>query len=106
MATTEKYLKESKELLKLYELDDESKLEFLNTQIEGFNKQAYRFETEIAIAKRYIAVGESRGEDQYVETGQNKITEAVGHLRSIVLNIEVLSRLRDEIRKNSSNPAK
>lgn len=106
MATTEKYLKESKALLKLYELDDETKLEFLNTQLEGFNKQAYRFETEIDIAKRYIAVGESRSEDQYVETGQNKITEAVGHLRSIVLNIEVLGRLRDEIRKNSSNTTK
>lgn len=99
MATTEKYLKESKELLKGYELDDESKLEFLNTQIDGFNKQAYRFETEIKIAKRYIAVGESKGEDQFVSTGEDKITEAVGHLRSIVINIEVLKRLRDEIRE-------
>lgn len=99
MATTEKYLKESKQLLKEYDIDAESKLEFLNAQIEGFTKQAYRFETEIEIARRYIAVGESRKEDQYVETGQSKIQEAVGHLRSIVLNIEVLSRLRDEVRK-------
>lgn len=99
MATTEKYLKESKQLLKEYDIDAESKLEFLNAQIEGFTKQAYRFETEIDIAKRYIAVGESRKEDQYVETGQSKIQEAVGHLRSIVINIEVLSRLRDEVRK-------
>lgn len=101
MATTEKYLKESKALLNLYELDDETKLEFLNTQLEGFNKQAYRFETEIDIAKRYIAVGESRNEDQFVTAGEEKIAEAVGHLRSIVLNIEVLNRLRDDLRKRA-----
>lgn len=99
MATTEKYLKESKELLKGYELDDETKLEFLNEQIEQFNKQAYRLEVELKTAKRYIAVGESKGEDQYVELGQSKIQEIVGHLRSVVINIEVLKRLRDEIRQ-------
>ena len=99
MATTEKYLKESKALLKGYELDDETKLEYLNSQIEQFNKQAYRIEVELITAKRYIAVGESKNEDQYIETGQNKIQELVGHLRSIVINIEVLNRLRDEIRQ-------
>lgn len=103
MATTEKYLKESKELLKLYEIDNETKLEFLNAQIEGFTKQAYRFETELEIARRYMSVGESKNEDQYVQTAQEKVQEAVGHLRSIMINIEVLKRLRDEVRKDSGN---
>lgn len=97
MATTEKYLKEAKKLTPKSELDNEGKLKFIDSQLDGFRREAYRFQVEIETAKRYIAVGESRNEDQYITTGQDKIQEAVGHLRSLVINIEVLERLRDEL---------
>ena len=106
MTTTEKYIKESKDLLKRYDVELEEKLNFLNEQIEGFSKQAYRFETEIDIAQEYIRVGEKKKEDQYIETGQNKIQECVGHLRSIVINIEVLKELREEVRKEMKKTTK
>lgn len=101
MATVNKYLKEAEKLVPKEDLNAEDKLDFLNTQIDGFKKQAYRFQVDLDIAKRYIAVGESKKEDSYVESGEKKIQEAVGHLRSIVINIEVLERLRDELRKET-----
>jgi hypothetical protein len=99
-SVTEKYLKEVEELVLPTELDKEAKLEFINKQIEGFLTQAYRFQIDAQIAKEYIRVGEEgkvADADKYVETGQAKALEAVGHLRSLKVNLELLCRIRDEL---------
>ena len=100
MPSVKKYLKEAENLKARKELSKEDKLAFLDAQIEGFQKQAYRFEVDIEIAKRYIAVGaEIGGEEAYTETGENKIVEAVQNLRSIVLSIDKLLIIKEELEK-------
>lgn len=99
-SVTDKYLKEIAELELAEEATTEEKLEFITKQIEGFRSQAYRFKIDAIIAERYIQVGEEGkvpDADKYVETGQAKIQEAVGHLRSIKLNLEELCKIRDQI---------
>jgi hypothetical protein len=100
-SVTEKYIKEAEELVLVEELDNERKLEFLEKQIEGFQMQAYRFLVDVEISKTYLQIGD-QGEvpdaDKYIQTGQEKIQEAIGHLRSIKVNIEKLCQLRDELK--------
>jgi len=99
MPSVKKYLKEL-ESLESPELSKEEKLKYLTAQIEGFQTQRYRFEVDIEIAKRYIAVGEKmEGEEAYTETGENKIMESVQNLRSIFLSINKLISLKEELEK-------
>lgn len=99
MATTNKYLKEFENLVPKEELSVEAKLEYVNTQLESFQKQAYRCQTDVAIAKRYIAVGEEiGGEEAYTATGEAKIQEAIQALRAIVITIEKLCQIRDDLK--------
>ena len=99
-SVTEKYLKEIEELTLAEEATLEEKKEFINKQIEGFRSQAYRFKVDAIVAEEYIRVGEEGkvpDADKYIETGQQKVQEAVGHLRSIKVNLEKLCQLRDEL---------
>jgi hypothetical protein len=101
-SVTDKYLKEIDELVLPEELSKEQKLEFLEKQIEGFQTQAYRFQVDGEIAKEYIRIGEEGKlpeSDKYIETGQAKAQEAVGHLRSLKVNLEQLCRIRNELKK-------
>jgi hypothetical protein len=100
MDVTEKYLKEIESLTLVEELDKEAKLEFINKQIEGFQTQAYRFMIDAQIAKEYLRIGKEgkvTDADKYVQTGQERVLEAVGHLRSLKVNIEKLCQVRDEL---------
>jgi hypothetical protein len=100
-SVTEKYLKEIEELQLSEELDNERKLEFINKQIEGFQTQAYRFQIDAQVAKEYIRIGEEgkvTDADKYIETGQAKVQEAIGHLRSLKVNIEKLCEIRNQIK--------
>lgn len=98
MASINKYLKEAKELVPKEQLTDEKKIEYLDKQIESFQTQAYRFEVDIEVAKRYIAVGEQiGGEEGYTSTGEKNIQESVQALRAIVINIEELCKIRDQL---------
>jgi hypothetical protein len=99
-SVTDKYLKEIEELELAEEATVEEKLEFITKQIEGFRTQAYRFKVDAIIAKKYIEVGEEgkvADADKYIETGQSKIQEAVGHLRSIKVNLEELCEIRKQL---------
>jgi hypothetical protein len=99
MPSVNKYLKEFENLVPKEELSKEEKLKFLETQIEGFQTQAYRFQIDVDVAKRYIAVGKQiGGEEAYTSTGEAKIQEAVQSMRSIVINLEKLCQLRDELK--------
>lgn len=99
MASTNKYLKEAAGLVPSEELTAEKKLDYLEKQIEAFQTQAYRFQIDIEVAKRYIAVGEEiGGEEAYTTTGEEKIKEAVQALRSIVITIQKLCDLRDKLK--------
>jgi hypothetical protein len=99
MATLEKYNKEIKELHPKEELDKKAKLEYIEKQLEGFQTQAYRFQIDFEVAKEYIKLGEERGEEHWITTGEDKIRESIGHLRSINVNIEKLCQIRDELKK-------
>lgn len=100
MSTIKKHLKELENLNPKEELSLEKKLEFVEKQIEGFQTQAYRFQIEVIVAKRYIEVGkEIGGEEAYTATGEKNIVEAAQNLRSIVINIERLCLIRDELKK-------
>jgi len=99
-SVTDKYLKEIEELKLPEELDNEAKLEFINKQIEGFQAQAYRFQVDAEVAKEYIRIGEEGkvpDADKYIETGQQKVQEAVGHLRSLKVNLEKLCEVRNQL---------
>jgi hypothetical protein len=100
MSSVKKHLKELENLKPVEELSIEKKLEFVEKQIEAFQTQAWRFQIEVDVAKRYIAVGEAiGGEEAYTATGEKNIVEAAQNLRSIVINIERLCLLRDELKK-------
>jgi len=99
-SVTEKYLKEIEEMVLPEELDNEAKIEFITKQIEGFQTQAYRFQVDAQIAKEYIRIGEEgkvADADKYVETGQQKALEAIGHLRSLKVNLEKLCEIRNQL---------
>jgi ethanolamine ammonia-lyase large subunit len=101
-SVTDKYLKEIDDLVLIEELDNEAKIEFITKQIEGFQTQAYRFQVDAQLAKEYIRIGEEgkvADADKYIETGQAKALESVGHLRSLKVNLELLCRLRNELQK-------
>lgn len=100
-SVTDKYLKEIEELKLAEEASHEAKLEFVTKQLEGFQTQAYRFQIDAQIAKEYIRIGEEgkvSDADKYIQTGQEKIQEAVGHLRSIKINIEELCKVRKQLK--------
>jgi len=103
MATvTEKYLKEIEELVLPEELDNEAKREFITKQIEGFQTQAYRYQIDAQIAKEYLRIGEEgkvADADRYTENGQSKVLEAVGHLRSLKVNLDKLCEIRNQLSK-------
>lgn len=110
MSSVKKHLKELENLVPIEELPADKKLEFVEKQIEGYQTQAWRFQIEVLVAKRYIEVGEAiGGEEAYTETGEKKIVEATQNLRSIVINIERLCKLREELKQKyelqSSSPA-
>jgi hypothetical protein len=109
MATVDKYLKELKNLVPMEEASIESKLKFINTQLDAYQIQAYRCVVDVKVAKRYIKVGEELNEESYVTTGENNIKEAVQNLRSIVVYIQKLVEERELLKKEqeyetSSNP--
>lgn len=99
MASIDKYLKEIKNLVPIEEASTERKLEFINTQLEAYQVQAYRCTVDAKVAKRYIAVGEEINEESYITTGENNIKEAVQNLRSIVVHIQKLVEERDRLKK-------
>lgn len=103
MTTIKKYLKEIEGLKPKEELSDEGKLKYLETQLEAFQTQYYRFEVEAIMGKRYISIGETLNEDGYIATGEEKIKEAVQNLRSIAVHIEKLVELRDKLKDVQSN---
>lgn len=100
MSVVKKHLKELEKLVPVEELPPQKKLEFIEKQIEGFQTQAWRFQIEVIVAKRYIEVGEQiGGEEAYTATGEKNIVEAAQNLRSIVINIERLCLLREELKQ-------
>lgn len=100
MSSIKKHLKELENLVPVEELTPQKKLDFVQKQIEGFQTQAYRFQIEVDVAKRYIAVGKAiGGEEAYTATGEKNIVDAAQSLRSIVINIEKLCQIREELIK-------
>lgn len=100
MSSVKKHLKELESLVPVEQLSLEKKIEFVEKQLEAFQTQAWRFEIEVMVAKRYIEVGKAiGGEEAYTATGEKNIVEAAQNLRSIVINIERLCLLRDELKK-------
>lgn len=99
MSSVKKHLKELETLVPIEELPLEKKIEFVEKQLEAFQTQAWRFQIEVDVAKRYIAVGKAiGGEEAYTATGEKNIVEAAQNLRSIVINIEKLCQLRDKLK--------
>ena len=98
MPSMKKYLKEFETLRIKEELDDKAKKEYLEIQIQEFQKQAYRCQVDVEIAKKYIKVGEiMENEEAYTLTGEKKIQEALQAMRAIVITIDKLIDLRDKI---------
>jgi len=79
------------------DLSKEDKLQYLKQQIDGFTKERYRYEIDVALGRAYIEEGERLESDAHLINGQKKIVEAVGNLKSIALNLEYLCAERDKL---------